>query len=252
MTTKWTWSIVAMTCGLLLAASACDESDTVAPDGSTISLSATPATILLSNGIQARDVTIVATVYNSIGVPLPGQDVRFTTNSGSLTPPGNTPVETDDIGNALSILKGASATTTITAQSGKATKDISLQTVTCDIQSISLSESQLNFTSCNTGAEGGSFELTATVSDTSGAPCVGIQVAFSVTTTSDPPDEDVGIDISPGAVTTDSNGEATTTVSLANDCSEDCPGKDCITSGQQIEASGGGVTSTPATVSDNI
>jgi hypothetical protein len=250
MNTKRTGSIVAMAGALILAA-ACDHSEVVAPDGSTITLAATPATILLSKGSQAEKVTILATVRDSIGVPLPNQDVRFTTNSGFLTPQAGTPVPTDDIGNAVTVLDGAKATTAITAQSGKATANISLQTVTCNIQSIALSESQLNFTTCNPADAGGSFDLTATVTDTSNNPCQGIQIKFE-STVPNPPDTDVGLSISPGSVTTDTNGEAKTTVTLAGDCVGKCTGKDCNTSGQQIKASGGGITGSLVSINISI
>jgi len=253
MNAKKRWSIVAVAGALLIAAAACDDSETVAPDGSTLSLAATPSTILLSNGTQAREVTVLATIRNSIGVPLPGQDVRFTTTSGELTPQAGIPVESDDIGNAVTLLNDARANTTITAQSGKATANVQLQTTTCDISSIALDQNQLNFTTCdNTIINQGFFNITATVTDTSGDPCVGIQVTFTVKPETRP-DEDVGINITVvGAATTDTNGVVTAKVTLGGDCADDCPGQDCNTSGQKIEASGGGITSTPVTLNISI
>ena len=41
---------------LVLAALACQSSETIAPDGSTLSLAATPAVIVTSGGVQANDV----------------------------------------------------------------------------------------------------------------------------------------------------------------------------------------------------
>src|SRR5580765_5160482 len=43
---------------LALLYGACQKSDTVAPDGSTINLAATPATILLNGGVQASPVNV--------------------------------------------------------------------------------------------------------------------------------------------------------------------------------------------------
>ncbi len=83
---------------------ACESGDVIAPDGSTIALSASPAQIVLAGGIQQDPVTIMATVFNSIGVPLSGQDVRFSTSSGVLDPPAGTPVTTDRFGNGHSQL----------------------------------------------------------------------------------------------------------------------------------------------------
>src|SRR5262245_62147370 len=65
--------------GLLLGALACEDSEKVPPKDSTISLSANPAQIIIDDGQQLVPVTLIATVRNSIGVPLPDQDVRFTT-----------------------------------------------------------------------------------------------------------------------------------------------------------------------------
>jgi hypothetical protein len=229
--------------GLLLGALACDDSETVPPADSTISMAATPSTILLSNGVQVSDIDVLATVYSSIGVPLPGQDVRFTTTSGDLTPLAGNPVETDGIGNAHVILRNARTNTTITAKSGKATADLQLQTATCEIQDILLDLSQITFTQC-TGANS-SFELTANVTDNDGDPCADITVTFrSTVPAADLPEEDVALVFSPGSVRTDATGNAKTIVSLASDCSTDCVGMDCNTSGQGIVASGGGIEST--------
>jgi hypothetical protein len=248
MNTKRTWAIVAAAGALLLAAAACEDSDTVAPDGSTITLAATPATILVSNGIQATEVTILGTVRNSIGVPMSGQDVRYTTTSGFLTPLAGTPVESDDLGNAITFLNGATTTTTITAQSGKATATISLQTISCNIQNIAVDPSPVSFTACPDD-----IVLTATVTDTDNEPCAGILITFKSTVASLPP-EDVALIFSPGSRASDANGEVTTTVSLdQSTCSTRCTGLDCNTSLQQIQVSGGGITAplVPVNISIN-
>ncbi|MBI1952048.1 MAG: Ig-like domain-containing protein [Acidobacteria bacterium] len=103
---------------LAAALSGCQESDVVAPDGATISMTANPATIVLAGGIQDpnKPVTVIATVSNSIGVPLPGQDVRFQTTAGTLTPAAGTPIETDSFGNATTVLREARQSPTITAK----------------------------------------------------------------------------------------------------------------------------------------
>jgi len=231
--------------GLLLGALACDDSDKVPPPDSTISLAASPATILLSNGVQAGDVTVLATVYNSIGVPLPGQDVRFTMNSGNLTPLAGTPVRTDDIGNAVTILTGATTTTTITAKSGTATADLQLQTSTCNISAVDLDPLILNFTACTD-----ELTLTATVTDADGDPCPNLSVTFKAAPA--PEQDDVTLNISPGTVKTDTAGNAVTTVSLGNDCDQKCPGTECNASQRTITATAGATTSTESVVNISI
>jgi hypothetical protein len=232
---------VLMTGTLFLAMLACQKSDVVPPEDATISIAASPATILLTNGTQAAPVNILATVYNVIGVPLPGQDVRFTQTSGTLTPMAGTPVRTDGLGNALTVLNGAQTTTTITAKSGKATATLSLQTASCAIQTIQLDPQQLTFTLCTD-----TFTLTATVTDTGGKACQGIAISFKVS----PPANsatDSAVKVGLGG-TTDGNGVVTTQVTLDQaTCSSKCPGMDCNQANQQITASGGGITSATVT-----
>ena len=234
---------------LALLYGACEKSDTVAPDGSTISISATPANILLNGGVQDSPVNIIATVRNGIGVPLPGQDVRFTQTSGSLDPQAGTPVSTDSFGNALTILTLATQTTTITAQSGKATATLALQTTTCNVSTIALSLNTFNFIDCSD-----KFDLTVTVKDSSNDPCVGVNVSFASTTTSTPPSTDVTLVIQPGSKTTDIAGEATTEVKLDGNCGNKCVGvvASCLSSGQAVVATAGGQPSAPVTVFDSI
>ncbi len=234
---------------LLLGALACEDSDKIPPADSTISLAANPATILLSNGVQDGSVQILATVYNSIGVPLPGQDVRFTMDSGQLDPLAGTPVRTNDIGNALTTLTVATTNTKITATSGKATANIQLQTTTCNISTVDLDPTVLNFTACTD-----SLTLTATVTDTKSVACVGVSVIFKlVDGSSAPGTDDVTINISPGTVRTDAAGEAVTHVTLGTaDCDNLCPGNDCNPSGRQITATAGSTTSSPADVNTSI
>jgi hypothetical protein len=229
---------------LVLAAVSCQSSETIAPDGSTISLAATPAVIVTSGGVQANDVSILATVRNSIGVALPGQDVRFTTTSGVLTPQAGLPVSSDKFGNAISVLTGATTTATIAATSGKATASITLQTTSCNIATVTLSGS-LNFSTCEAALPGGSATLTATVTDTDQNPCVGVAVSFAaVATNGTPPSTDVALHLSLAQGNTNSTGTVQTTVTLDNQtCASKCTGLPCNESIQGVTASAGSVTS---------
>jgi hypothetical protein len=236
---------------LVLAAIACQSSETIAPDGSTISLAATPAVIVTSGGVQANDVTILATVRNTVGVALPGQDVRFTTTSGVLTPQAGLPVSSDKFGNATSVLTGATTTATIAATSGKATATITLQTASCNISSVTL-DGVANFTTCDASTAGGFALLTATVTDTSQNPCVGIAVSFKSTVASLPA-TDIALAFAPSQSNTDSTGKLQTKVTLdpAN-CSKLCTGKDCNTSLQGVTATAGSITSSPVAMNIQI
>src|SRR5215471_17137550 len=122
--------IMLLAFGMALTAS-CRGADQIAPDGSTITLAANPATIVLNGGSGSSDV--VATVSSSAGVPLKDQDVRFSATAGSLfdaagDPAANIPIRTDDLGNAHVTLI-TTTTTTVTARSGKATGSLALSTV---------------------------------------------------------------------------------------------------------------------------
>jgi hypothetical protein len=233
--------------GLLVVAVACDESETVAPDGSTITLNANPAQVIQDDaGTQIVDVVIVATVRNSIGVPLPGQDVRFTTNSGVLTPPGNTPVETDDIGNASCVLTDATVGPQITATSGKATANITLSAAKGEVSTITLDISpDSDLDNCADDF----FDLTATARASDGTPVEGLQINFEFTTTGD---ENFTGDFNPDSDVTDAMGIATTKLTPnPSTCSTKCEptGMSCTS---RIRARGGLIVSDEFEIVDQI
>jgi hypothetical protein len=231
----------------MLAVLGCEDSETVAPDGSTISINANPAQVIQDDaGNQVVDVTIVATVRNSIGVPLPGQDVRFTTNSGVLTPPGNTPVETDDLGNASCVLTAATVGPQITATSGKATASISLSAAKGEVSSILLDISpDSDLDDCSTVF----FDLTATALASDGSPVEGFQIVFEFTTTGD---TFFTGDFNPDSDVTDANGLATTKLTPnQSTCSARCEptGMSCTS---RIRARGGLIVSDEIEIVDQI
>jgi len=210
--------------GLLLLALGCEDSETIAPDGSTISLTANPAQVVLVGGIQVAPVLILATVRNSIGVPLPGQDVRFTTTAGDLNPPGGTPVATDDLGNSPCTLSNARVGPQITATSGKATASLTLTAATGLVAQITVSPSTTDLLTCSD-----TIDITATALDPDGDPVGGVTIFFEIV--------DTGMTSFTGTFTpsisgqTDqTTGEVTRTLDI-NDgtCSTLCEGagKDC-------------------------
>lgn len=229
---------------LVTLLSACQKSDVVAPDGATISLTANPATIVLVGGIQGAPVTIIATVSNGIGVPLPGQDVRFTTTAGTLTPEAGFPVETDSFGNATSILTDARQPPTIGAKSGKATAaPLQIQTATCALSGISLSPSSLQLNTCND-----TFNVTAEATDTSGNPCVGVLVNFTIT--GNATSTDVTGSFNPGSDTTDQSGVANSTLSInPTTCNSKCVSNTCT---GFIRATSGSIVSSDVLIVDNV
>lgn len=228
---------------LMFAIAGCQKSDVIAPDGATISLTSNPATIVVSGGVQVSPVTILATVSSSIGVPLPGQDVRFTTTSGFLDPPTGTPVRTDSQGNAFTTLTAATQAPTITAKSGKATASLTMQTATCNLAKITLNPGPLSLTTCSD-----TFDLTATALDTANAPCAGILIQFSFDPSN--PSTTVSGTFNPVQKSTDGSGVVDTTLTISNaDCNSKCVGKDC---GGSILATSGSVKSSPVLITDTV
>ena len=204
--------------GLLLGALACDDSETVPPPESTISLSANPAQVIIEGGNQVLPVTLIATVRNSIGVPLPGQDVRFTTTSGFLTPPAATPIETDDIGNATAILNGADQGPQITATSGKATVNLTLTAGTAAVCFLTLSPSDAQ--TINDCAD--TFDFTVLAEDCDNQPVEGIRVFFELNNSGNN-DNAVPGNFNPSNAATAADGTVTTTLTLnQTECNDTC------------------------------
>ena len=204
--------------GLLLGALACDDSDTVPPADSTISLSANPAQVIIENGVQVVPVTLIATVRNSIGVPLPGKDVRFTSTNGVLVPTAATPIETDDIGNATAVLNGASQGPQITATAGKATVSLTLTAGTAAVCFLTLTPSDAQtITDCTD-----TFEFTVTAEDCSNEPVEGIRVFFELNNSGNNSNAVAG-NFNPSNAATAADGTVTTTLTLDQTvCNDKC------------------------------
>lgn len=234
--------------GLLLGALACDDSDTVPPADSTISLSANPAQVIIEGGQQVVPVTLIATVRNSIGVPLPGQDVRFTTTNGVLTPPPSTPIETDSIGNATAVLNGANQGPQVTATAGKATVSLTLTAGTAAVCFLTLSPSDAQtITDCSD-----EFEFTVLAEDCENMPVEGVRVFFELNNSGGNADAVTGTFNPSNAATV--AGEVTTTLTLnQTTCNNNCSDamKDCGTT-LRVRDQAGFIFSNEVTLIDGI
>ncbi len=223
----------------------CESSETVAPEGATISLSANPAQIVLASGIQSQPVTLLATVRNVLGVPLPGQDVRFTTTSGVLDPLPGTPVETDANGNAFATLTQATQGPTIMASSGAASASLTLTAATGLLSTITLSPNSVVFNTCSDMPQ-----LTATALDPDGNPIQGVSIEFIFV---NPGMNTPQGSFNPSPGQSDAMGKVTTTLTfVVNDCQTKCgSGKTC-TGTIQARNIGQTVTSNTATLTDAV
>jgi hypothetical protein len=236
--------LAALAVGFLALAN-CHRGDQTAPEGAIIDLAASPTTIVLVDGSGSADV--VATVSSSVGVPLPDQDVRFSTSAGTLEtltgqPAANIPIRTDSFGNAHVTLT-TTKTTTVTARSGGASGTLTLDAVVGDLQSINI-----NLDSGTGCLDDDTFLtcsdvlcLVAEAVDVDGAPVPGVSIQFNLEdATNDPDGDPFGVSFTITNGTTDSSGQVHTRVRIgSSDCVDLCTaGKTC--SGNVIASLRGG------------
>ena len=76
----------ALLTALLLGITACEDTDVTAPEGSTITLTPTPGTVLIDQaaGEEEGNTTLVAQVVGSSGLPIDGIPLFFSTDGGLL------------------------------------------------------------------------------------------------------------------------------------------------------------------------
>jgi len=230
------------------AVAACQSSDKLPPKGSTITVAANPATIPLASAPECVGLLnvptcgtadVVATVASELGVPLPDQDVRFSSSAGflftgSTTSPvnaANIPIRTDRFGNAMVNLI-TSTTATVTAKSGQATAGtLTINTVTGNLSTILLNNddtstgcslSTTTLTSC-----GQTVCLVAEALDTTSKGIPGVVILFKLQNNVSGGNTFGGL-FSPSQTTTDSNGKAFTQFTPDSTCLTQCTGgKSC-------------------------
>jgi len=183
---------------------ACDKVPLLAPQGSSISLSAN-ATNVPTGGT----VGLTAFVSESSGTPVQnGTTVRFTTTLGTVTP--TDALTTNGLAVAMFQAGNASGVAEIHAISGGAggTSGSGATATTNNVVKIMVGVAAVKTVGVTTtptsvGPNGGTVTVAATVVDPNGSALAGIPVSFSA---------DHG-SVNPGVATTDSSGIATTTLS---------------------------------------
>ncbi len=173
----------------LLVAAGCDSGSPIAPEGTVLTISATPARIALDGASQIR---VVARRPN--GTPLnPGTVILFSATIGDIA----ASVPLDDRGEALTLLTGNGqfGVSTVTAQAGTA------EAVTVEVQiGLPAGSISLQATPSSVAELGGTVNLLALVRDDQGQPLVNAQVNFG---------SQIGaLDSGGGLVQTDSAGAA--------------------------------------------
>jgi hypothetical protein len=245
--------------GVALTAS-CRGSDQVAPEGSTITLAANPATIPLVSGTGSSDV--VATVYSAAGVPQEDQDVRFSSSAGSLftpddnQPAANIPIRTDDLGNAHVNLI-TTTNTTVTARSGPATGTLTLNTVDADFNHLEISLEEgagCTFPDATllTCTDTLCLVAKAVKNDTSGLS--GVAVHFDMTNVVTTKGDSISPAFSPGQqATTGADGLAHVRFQIGqNICINVCSGGESCQGDLIVELQGDGFQSDPQSFTTNI
>jgi len=242
--------VLAVLAAALLVTANCNKGDQVAPEGATIDMMANPTTIILTNGTGTSD--IIATVSSQVGVPLPDQDVRFSTNAGRLYDMDGQqvvgePIRTNSYGNAQ-VKLSTELPTTVTGKSGKATGSISLTvsqiTLEQDTTSAGCSTTPQEITTCQDR-----ICLVAHALDKNQAGIPGLQITFALqagtgTNTFDgkfaSPPLTCGDPITCG---NDPVGSSRTVLTPSTDCSTRCGAFKCATT--QVVASFGTIKSDP-------
>jgi hypothetical protein len=159
--------LLALVC-LLAPSAGCDKVSPVAPAGTTLAISASPASIPSATGTST--ITVIARQSN--GSPVnPGTEIRLDTNLGTIDPV----VRTDSSGVAQAILRGDGRLGKATVRATTGTTEA----VTTEVQIGTAAKTivlQANPTTVPEG--GGKVSLLALVRDTRGQPLPNVGVNF--------------------------------------------------------------------------
>jgi PKD domain-containing protein/Big-like domain-containing protein len=204
-------------CAAILTA-ACDKMPLLAPQESTIKLSAS-STVVQTNGTTE----IRATVLEPSGTPVQnGTTVTFTTNLGTVSPGEARTL--NGVATVQFLGNGQSGKATITAISGGAASDpLELSVGAAAAGRVSVSANPTSVPST-----GGTTTVSAVVVDASGNALSGVPVTFTTTAGS----------FNPAVVNTDSSGVARTTLTT--------------NSAATISATAGGTKSADVTISVSV
>ena len=180
------------------------------------------ATVILGGVASSGGTGGTSTGRPGAGNPVQnGTQVTFTTTLGTIQP---CVAYTHDGQVQVTFLSGnSSGVATITAYSGGASAQTTLKVGTAAVKTITVSAAQQSLP-----AGGGATQIVANVTDDGGSPIGGVLVTFST---------DHGT-VTPAALATDSNGNATTVLST--------------TATSKVTATAGAVSSTAYTINVNV
>ena len=197
MVMNWKSSAALLVLPVLILAAACDQASPVAPEGTTLTVTATPSQIATSGEAS----TIRVTGVRPNGTPLfPGTQVRLETTLGTIDPI----VEIGSDGVGLGALRGDGriGTATVTARTG--TSDMAIVEVEIGKFAANIT---LQASPGQVADSGGNVSLLAVVRDDQGRALAGSLVNFQT---------EVGTLDSRGALkTTNASGEARDTLRVS-------------------------------------
>ncbi|MBI3449133.1 MAG: Ig-like domain-containing protein [Acidobacteria bacterium] len=208
---------VLVACALSLGVVAlvtCVRQDPIAPDGSMIAVSANPQTVVVQGGV-AGQTHITATLRSKNGTRLPDQEVVFSSSAGTLTPPAQTSVITNNQGQATSVLN-TTVSATVTAFSGSIMGTTSVNVVSGNLSSVSLDADVQSLSTCTQ-----TVTFTASATDPNNNGVAGLTIVFQ--TTSIASRNLLQGSFNPTQPKTDVNGDAVSVFTPAQSfCSQNC------------------------------
>jgi hypothetical protein len=197
----------------LVALVTCTRQDPVAPDGSLITVSANPQTVVIGSASK-----ITATLRSKNGTRLPDQEVIFSTSAGTLIPPAQTSILSNSLGQASCEL-ATSVSATVTAFSGSI-----MGTTTVGVVSGALSQILISSVTPGTVMDcssGSAQTVEVDAQDPNGDGVSGVTIIFGSEATP-------GLPLLPGTfsrtqATTDSSGVATSVFTpTSSTCQSNC------------------------------
>jgi len=211
----------------------CVSQDPLAPEGSTVKVSANPQSVVSTAG-NPGCTTLTATLRGKDGVRLPDQEVTFSTTAGRLCfvdkqcppqnpgndcPPPETGLVTDDDGQASMHLE-TNQSATVTAQSGSVSGTTTVNVISGNLSNISITATPQVMGDC---AE--SVDLEVTADDPNGTGVSGLRITFLKESLSGT--TQMMVNISPANPLTDGTGFATATLTMdSNFCNSKCTASD--------------------------
>jgi hypothetical protein len=193
----------------------CTRSDPVAPDGSLITVTANPQTVVSQGGLAGR-TKIIATLRSKNGTRLPDQEVTFSTTAGTLVPQAQTPILSDSQGQASSFLD-TTTSATVTAFSGSIMGTTTVNVVTGNLSSISIdSVTPSSVSTCND-----MLTVAVSATDPNGDGVANVTIVFTTTAIAGTSLFQGGF--SPSQPRTDATGVATTVFTINQTfCNQSC------------------------------